>query len=256
MSIDKFGRTLHTTRIRAARGPPGVGYKLTADGDYDIENKRLKNINYPIDELDACNKKYVDELQTNAIVLDSDKNFFNARNLRISNVAEPANDHDVCTKNYLDNSFELYREKILNTALHLDDKGEIFDAGMRRVGQLALPISDNDAAHKFYVDETVKNLNGKVVEIENRIRLMIDVKFNAYDVSNKTFVNNTIVEVMKQIRLCEEKLTKLQTEINTLRADAESRNILLNKENADVIRPTIDNFDSDITDRSVATHLQ
>ena len=27
-----------------ARGPPGVGLKLTANGNYDLENKRLTNV--------------------------------------------------------------------------------------------------------------------------------------------------------------------------------------------------------------------
>lgn len=94
MSIDKFGKTLRSTRI-----------------DYDIANKGLKHINYPIDELDACPKKYVDELLTDAIVWDSKKNF-NALRLRISNVAELTNAHDVCLKKYLDNSVKSCRKKI------------------------------------------------------------------------------------------------------------------------------------------------
>lgn len=96
-----------------------------------------------------------------------------------------------------------------------------------------------------------KNLNTALC-LDNKGELpneMIDAKFNAVNVCNMMFVNNKIDEVMKQIRLCEEILTKLQTNINTLRPD----HILLNK---DVIQPIIDNFDSDVTDHSITTHLQ
>ena len=40
MSVDVFGCKLEQ-RSRGSRGPPDVGYKLTADGQYDADNKRL-----------------------------------------------------------------------------------------------------------------------------------------------------------------------------------------------------------------------
>ena len=42
MSVDIFGR--HLKSNKTFRGPPGVGFKLTESGDYDIENKRLVNV--------------------------------------------------------------------------------------------------------------------------------------------------------------------------------------------------------------------
>ena len=37
-----FGRDLGKTE--GGRGPPGVGFKVTTDGHYDIENKKLCNV--------------------------------------------------------------------------------------------------------------------------------------------------------------------------------------------------------------------
>ena len=48
MSIDVFGRRL--SRAAGSRGPPGIGYKLTNDGQFDLENKRLCNV-APANEL-------------------------------------------------------------------------------------------------------------------------------------------------------------------------------------------------------------
>lgn len=59
MSIDKFGRRLINEKIRSvsSRGPPGVGFKTTADGQYDIDNKRLCNIADPQEPNDAVSLK-------------------------------------------------------------------------------------------------------------------------------------------------------------------------------------------------------
>ena len=65
MSVDKFGR--YRGRIAPARGPPGVGFVLTAEGDYNMRNKRMRNIKQPNDATDAATKAYVDKLHTENI---------------------------------------------------------------------------------------------------------------------------------------------------------------------------------------------
>lgn len=68
-----FGRNLK--RSEGSRGPPGVGFKVTADGQFDLEKKRLCNLAAPEEPNDAVNlhalqltlreeiKKVVDGLQ-------------------------------------------------------------------------------------------------------------------------------------------------------------------------------------------------
>lgn len=53
MSVDVFGRTLN--KREGGRGPPGVGYKITTDGHFDVDNKRLCNIADPQQPHDAVN---------------------------------------------------------------------------------------------------------------------------------------------------------------------------------------------------------
>ena len=60
MSVDAFGRTLK--RSKGERGPPGVGYKLTSDGHYDIENRKLCNLADPSQSGDAVNLKILKTL--------------------------------------------------------------------------------------------------------------------------------------------------------------------------------------------------
>ena len=74
MSVDAFGRTLRK-KSAGERGPPGVGYKLTSDGHYDAENKKLCNIADPSESKDAVN-------------LDFLKNFYESKIQEITNVTK------------------------------------------------------------------------------------------------------------------------------------------------------------------------
>ena len=44
------------------QGPPGVGYKITDDGNYDIDGKRLTNLADSTDDSDAINLKVLKEM--------------------------------------------------------------------------------------------------------------------------------------------------------------------------------------------------
>lgn len=57
MSVDVFGRNLE--RSGGSRGPPGVGFKVTSDGQYDMDNKRLTNVANPIQLNEAVNLETV-----------------------------------------------------------------------------------------------------------------------------------------------------------------------------------------------------
>ena len=59
--VDKFGskQEFFNSDI-LVRSRPGVGFKLTEKGDFDLENKRLSNIAIPIESDDAVSKTYHD----------------------------------------------------------------------------------------------------------------------------------------------------------------------------------------------------
>src|SRR5579863_5783263 len=58
------------------KGPPGVGYKLDKDGNYDISDKKLVNIKNPDDDNDAVNLQYFND---NAIKYAKKHNYINLR---------------------------------------------------------------------------------------------------------------------------------------------------------------------------------
>lgn len=67
MNVDKFGRFSRiglSSRPKrgpaGAQGPPGIGFKLTSTGDFDLNGKLIQNLNMPSHDNDASNKLYVD----------------------------------------------------------------------------------------------------------------------------------------------------------------------------------------------------
>ena len=63
MSVDAFGRTLKRP-VAGERGPPGIGYKLTADGHYDVDSKKLCNLADPTESSDAVNLNVLRNLES------------------------------------------------------------------------------------------------------------------------------------------------------------------------------------------------
>ena len=76
----------HSKIIEIVKGLPGVGFKRTDDGDYDIQNKKLRNVASPQTNDDATTKSYVDN---KALLVDGSNAMTGALNMdnrRIENV--------------------------------------------------------------------------------------------------------------------------------------------------------------------------
>ena len=77
----------HEKIIEIVKGLPGVGFKLTDDGGYDIQNKKLRNVASPETNNDVTTKSYVDN---KALLVDGSNKMLGALNMdnrRIENVA-------------------------------------------------------------------------------------------------------------------------------------------------------------------------
>lgn len=114
-------------------GIPGVGFKLTHDGNYDMENKILKNCQNPEDDGDVATKNYLEAelIRTVTEALESmkvelreemaakiletlgdldqmylrlrERKPIDAKGKRITNVADPTEDRNAVNKRYLEN---------------------------------------------------------------------------------------------------------------------------------------------------------
>lgn len=199
--IDKFGRRQQPSEgFAIKRGLPGVGFKLTDDGNFDVERKRITNVNDPIDDNDVTNKKSV------LIVDDSD--VINVRKKRLINSADPVDDADVVNKKYARLAINATMRENLHKCLKIsDDKGSNFDAKNKQIGNLGNPQEENDAANKLYVDKKIKNnclrLNPAKTEYNAQERRISAVSkpVSGTDASNKDYVEGRLNDFNEAVRL-------------------------------------------------------
>ena len=135
---------------KGIQGAPGVGFSLTADGNYDMNKKKLTNVGAPSDNTDAATKKYVDDnssgsATTSRLTVDSNINMKDR--YRITNLITPQDSKDPATKYYVDNTF-------LDTDGSYPMKGNLNMDNNIIVG-LVTPTSNTDAATKKYVDDSI-----------------------------------------------------------------------------------------------------
>ena len=69
---------------RGLPGVPGVGFRLTDDGNFDIDNKRLTNVSQPTDGSDATTKAYVDSENAKQDIAIADKASKNDLNTKLN----------------------------------------------------------------------------------------------------------------------------------------------------------------------------
>ena len=86
---------------KGIQGASGVGFSLTADGNYDINLKKLTNVGEPSDNTDAATKKYVDDNSsgspaTSRLTVDSNINMKDT--YRITNLKTPLDAKEPPTK--------------------------------------------------------------------------------------------------------------------------------------------------------------
>ena len=93
---------------RGIQGAPGVGFSLTANGNYDVIGKKLTNVGAPSANTDAATKKYVDDNSsgsptTTRLAVDSDIDMKDR--YRILNLKAPSDADEPATKQYADSHF-------------------------------------------------------------------------------------------------------------------------------------------------------
>ena len=96
----------HYQFAKGLQGAPGVGFNLTADGNYDMVGKKLTNVGNPTSDTDSATKKYVDDNsgggKTSLITVDS--NIDMKSQFSITKLKTPSDDSDAANKKYVDDN--------------------------------------------------------------------------------------------------------------------------------------------------------
>ena len=186
---------------RGIQGAPGVGFRLTADGNFDITGKKLTNVGAPTSNTDAATKKYVDDKSTSGgsgggpsktSTLTVDSNIDMKDRYRILNLKSPSDADEPATKQYADSTF-------------LDrggNRGMLVDLVMnnKKIVQLATPTTSTDAANKAYVDAQARNTlttatTSRNIDMQNRYRITnLQTPVDPHEPPTKSYVDNTFLE--------------------------------------------------------------
>ena len=179
------------------QGAPGVGFSLTADGNYDISGKKLTNVGAPSNNTDAATKKYVDDNfgggsppTTSRLTVDS--NIDMKDRFRILNLKHPVDADEPATKQYSDSRF-------------LDRNGSrtmIGNLSMNnnKIIKVGAPTANDDAANKKYVDDKSSTTTSRLsvdsnIDMKNTYRITnLKTPLDGKEPPTKDYVDNTFLD--------------------------------------------------------------
>ena len=146
MSVDNFGRYQSAVKVqretqRSLR--ESVPYRLSDDGNIDVENKIIRNLGKPSAAKDAVSLSYIEE---HCLLVD--RTSVDVKGRTLSNVANPVHVKDAVNKIHLD-------EKCLQYS-----SGNVINARNHTLISVGDPQQATDAANKAYVDKTTIRRKG------------------------------------------------------------------------------------------------
>ena len=109
--------------MRGLRGSPGIGFSLTRDGNYDMNNKKLKNVGEGVESSDAVTKHQLEVamnskadkaslttfVKTNSPEVggDLDMKGFSIKNMKVT----PGGDANATSRKYVDGKLNTKADK-------------------------------------------------------------------------------------------------------------------------------------------------
>jgi len=164
---------------KVVRGPPGEGFLVTTEGNYDVKNKRIVRQSDPVAPQDAVSVRY---LVSRSLVTSRAANLnFDANTKLIRNVGTPKLPSDAATALY-----------VQNQALTKHSNG-YYDANNSNIRNLSTPTESNDTVTLKYLEQTMilKTPEGDYDINNKRIRNVAEPA-SANDVITKSYIDKVI----------------------------------------------------------------
>ena len=137
--------------VRGIQGAPGVGFSLTADGNYDMIGKKLTNVGDGTDPSDAVTRKQLDNAGVGDITTNI--NFKNSYNIQNSK-KRTFNQLKADTKSLV--SYEEVKENFIGIN-EAEAMKTYLDLGDNFIYNVKTPTANDQASNKSYVDTTATN---------------------------------------------------------------------------------------------------
>ena len=205
--------------LRGIQGSPGVGFSLTRDGNYDMNNKKLKNLGEGVESSDAITKHQLevsmntklDKASLNNYVKknspevggDLDMKGHSIKNLKVTSLG---GDASATSKKYVDQKLGTKADKTSLTRYVKKNSAEVLaDVDMKgfEVKNMRLtPAGDLSATSKKYVDT-------KINDKANKNDLDDHLKLDGSDqMQGDLQMNNNRILKLPEPQLADEPVTK------------------------------------------------
>ena len=209
----------HQSFLRGLRGSPGVGFSLTRDGNYDMNNKKLKNVGEGVESSDAVTKHQLevslntklDKASLNNYVKknspgvggDLDMKGHSIKNLKVTSLGSDAS---VPSKKYVDQKLNTKADKTSLTRYVKKNSPEVgADLDMKGFevkNMILTPAGDLSATSKKYVDSKVNNKANKR-DLNNYLKLD-----GTSQMQGNLVMNNNRITSLPEPQLADEPATK------------------------------------------------
>ena len=184
----------HQSFLRGLRGSPGVGFSLTQDGNYDMNNKNLKNVGEGVESSDAVTKHQL-EVSINSkagktslsryvkkssleVGADLDMKGFEVKNMRLT----PAGDLSATSKKYVNQKLNTKANKRdLNNYLKLDGTSQMqgnLVMNNNRITSLPEPQLADEPATKRFVTTTNRNFFNNFLDLQGSAKMLGNLQTN------------------------------------------------------------------------------
>ena len=187
----------HFQFAKGVQGAPGVGFNLTADGNYDMVGKKLSNVGAPTSDTDSATKKYVDTNsgggKTSLLTVDSNINM--KSQYSIKNLKTPSNNDDAANKKYVDDSkvdgsvfLKLDGTRQMTGNLDMNNK-RIFNIPAPTGSKQPIPLAYGDLAY-LHVDGS--NMMTNHLNMNNKKIMNLVTPTNNSDATTKKYVDDSL----------------------------------------------------------------
>ena len=197
----------HQSFLRGLRGSPGVGFSLTRDGNYDMNNNKLKNVGEGVESSDAVTKHQLEVfMNTKAdktsltryvkknspeVGADLDMKGFGIKNLKVN----PGGDGSATSRKYVARKLGTKANKNdLNDYLKLDGTSQMqgdLNMNNKRITSLPEPQLADEPATKSYVTKSHVNFFNNFLDLQGSAKMLGDLQMNNHRITGLTNPPNT-----------------------------------------------------------------
>ena len=212
----------HNSALRGARGLPGIGFKLDANNDYDMQNKKLVNVKQGTNNNDAVTKSQLDSEIAKISSVDTSQ-FVKKTGATMNGdlILQPqpypihGNTNKVISYNTARNIFLSKKEG--GSMLQSLDMNNHFITNIKD------PVNSDHGVNKKYVDNQLVKKLDKDTTIDMKDNAITNVKFpvNQKDVATVEYITNSQKNYLKldgttsmsgDLNLNNNKIINLQTD--------------------------------------------